>query len=566
MFPARWWRAIAGRHGRHGGRPVRKGLRLQELEPRRVPAAMAPDVAVLGASTPDSHVVNVSYEVDGLAEGQRLDFDLAIVRSSDDRYDGADRRVATAHVEAVGDGSGSVRGTAAVAVPGGLVPVPKRSYVLAVADPDDAIAEPDESNNVAGFRKHVIAVVTHGGIQESSYPPPWAVKLSQGLRDQGYDAVLTFTWASRSETPGAAPEEGPTLANDVLLASQTFPADEPVDLHLIGHSQGAVVTSRALAVLDKVTTPQLAPGFVRVTMLDPHAASNGAPGQFSTVKGFEGWLMGQATSAYQWLAGDPMVAVPASVDMTEVYYQHTPADLDGTDWPSNIHGQAPILGRAEYADLTGPGMAHTSVTGVQSWYWRNVVPTLGDGGGFVDPTAMTATLDAPAAARTIGEVTLTADASPTYTGTVAPGGTVRLLVQPSPNADFLVLDEATADADGHWTLNAPELPPGQYRFLLRGIVPAGEGPWDDFYPLMALGRLAIHPAAHSPALLDALDAHGATVGTPPTRRSINGPRGLPSKVPARLEATDNPPRSYRLTAVRERLIDRIAERIAAERS
>ena len=200
--------------------PVRKVLRLHELEPRRVPAAMAPDVAVLGVSTPDSQVVNVSYKVDGLAEGQRLDFDLAIVRSSDDQYDGADRRVATAHVEAVGDGSGSVRGTAAVEVPRGLVPVPKRPYVLAVADPDDAIAEPDESNNVDGFRKHVIAVVTHGGIQESSYPPPWAVKLSQGLRDQGYDAVLTFTWASRSETPGAAPKQGPVLANDILLASR----------------------------------------------------------------------------------------------------------------------------------------------------------------------------------------------------------------------------------------------------------------------------------------------------------------------------------------------------------
>ena len=316
-----------------------------------------------------------------------------------------------------------------------------------------------------------------------------------------------------------------------------------------------------------MTTPQLAAGFVRVTMLDPHAASNGAPGQYSTVKGFEGWLMGKATSAYQWLAGDPMVAVPASVDMTEVYYQHTPADLDGTDWPSNLHGQAPILGRAEYADLTGPGMAHTSVTGVQSWYWMNVVPTLGDGGGFVDPTAMTATLDAPADARTIGEVTLTADASPTYTGTVAPGGTVRLLVQPSPNADFLVLDEATADAAGRWTLNAPELPPGQYRFLLRGIVPAGEGPWDDFYPLMALGRLAIHPAAHSPTLARRPRRprrNRRHAADPPLDR--RPPRTCRRRSPPGSKRPATLPRSYRLTAIRERLIDRIAERIAAERS
>ena len=139
-----------------------------------------------------------------------------------------------------------------------------------------------------------------------------------------------------------------------IVAGKVEWDDEPVDLHLIGHSQGAVVNSAALLALERITTPQLSAGFTRATFLDPHAASNGAPGQGDFVGGIEGWITRLATSAYQSWAGDPMVTIPGFVDEAEVYYQHTPVELDGLAWGSNLWGQAPLVGRARYSDLTDP--------------------------------------------------------------------------------------------------------------------------------------------------------------------------------------------------------------------
>ena len=91
--------------------------------------------------------------------------------------------------------------------------------------------------------------------------------MSDELRAIGYDAVITFTWAGESDTPGAAAKQGPRLANVIRHASMIFPEGEPVDLHLIGHSEGNVVHSQALISLEASTTPQLAAGYVRATLL-----------------------------------------------------------------------------------------------------------------------------------------------------------------------------------------------------------------------------------------------------------------------------------------------------------
>ncbi|RUL82349.1 hypothetical protein, partial [Tautonia sociabilis] len=495
-------RASRPRSGRWRPRRWRRAP-LDLLEARTLRASGAAPVAVAldAASTADSHAVSVSFQVVGLADGDRAEFDVHLYRSADDRFDpDLDRLVGTTRVVVQGDGRPAVLGSTTVVAPDGLKPTPNRPFVLAVADPDNALGEPEESraDNVAGFRKHIIGVVTHGGLQGSSFPPEWAAILSDSLRDLGYDAVITYTWAGESSTPGAAPKQGARLANILLHTAQLFPWDEPVDLHLIGHSQGNVVNSAALLALERLSTPQLAAGYTRATLLDPHAAKNGAPGQASFTADLEGWLARQAASAYQWLADDPFVTIPLFVDEAEVYYQHTPAELDGLPWSHNLWGQAPVVGRARYSDLTGPGMTHTGPTGVQTWYFKNVVPTLADGGTFVNPTAMTGRLVVSPGDRTTGDLTRTALASASYTGTAAPGGRVRLLSQTVPGGPFLLLDEATVSPDGSWTLTTPKLPRGHYRMLVRGIVPAGDGPWTDFYPLLPLGRLAVRPGLDRP--------------------------------------------------------------------
>ena len=534
-------------------------LGLDRLERRDVPAALLPDIALLAASTADSHAVQIQFETRNLAAAQPFEVDVALVRSADDRYDPTeDVRVAEAVVTFLGDGSGSF----AIEVPGGLGPNPSRPFVLAVADPDGLVLESDESDNVAGFRKYLIGVVTHGGIQDGSKPPAWSLILADELRAIGYDAVINYVWAAESRTPGAAAKQGPRLANVLLTTSQLFPFDAPVDLHLIGHSQGTVVNSQALLTLERVSTPQIQAGYIRDTMLDPHAANNGAPGQFSVEQGFKGWFTGLATSTYQWLAADPMVIVPDNVDEAQVYYQHTPVTLDGNDWSSNLYGQAPVIGEARYSDLTGPGIAHSGVTGVQTWYFLNVVPTLADGGTFVNPTAMTGRLQSSNGDRTSGEVTLTADATPTFDGTAVPGGTVRLFVQPSPGADFTLVDETNAGPDGSWTLDPGDLSRGQYRFVARGIVPAGAGPWTNFYPLLPLGRLAVRPDL-GPVLRD----HLGSAEPPALRDSTLGPRGLPAPIPDALGAhASRPPRPFELSPRRERLLSRFAEQILDDRT
>ncbi|MBX6316709.1 MAG: hypothetical protein IRY99_27910, partial [Isosphaeraceae bacterium] len=349
----------------------------------------------------------------------------------------------------------------------GLPPIPARPYVLAVADPAGHLAESDKGDNTASFRTHIIGVISHGGIQDSkSRPPAWELRMAKGLRAAGYDIVIPYNWAAESRDPGAAAKQGPRVANLVRKASQKFPADEPVDLHLIGHSEGAVVVSQALYALGRRSTPQLQAGYTKVTLLDPHAANNNAPGgQYSTSSGLDGWLARRVIHDYQARAKDPLVSIPRYVDDAEVYYQHTPVSWNGAnDGTYNLWGQVPVGGRVQYCDLTGPGISHTGETGVQVWYYFHVLPTLRDGGPFVCPTRLTAARSPEPGDVTTqrATVTITADDRPTYTGTAAPGATVRLFAVRGDGSARLLAAQTVAGPDGSWQLTARPLPAGPY--------------------------------------------------------------------------------------------------------
>ena len=99
----------------------------------------------------------------------------------------------------------------------------------------------------------------------------------KSMRHEGFDSVIAYNWVQQSSTPGAAIKQSPRLARMVLDAASKFPANAPVDLDFIGHSEGTVVNTYAIVKLAGEMTPQLKSGFIEDTLLDPHAANNNVP-------------------------------------------------------------------------------------------------------------------------------------------------------------------------------------------------------------------------------------------------------------------------------------------------
>ena len=88
-------------------------------------------------------------------------------------------------------------------------------------------------------------------------------------------------------------------------------AGSPVDLHFIGHSEGAVVNTQAIVSLESMMTPELKAGYIKDTLLDPHAANNAVPGQqYSLTSGPLGWLAKAEIDNFQSKARDPAVFFP----------------------------------------------------------------------------------------------------------------------------------------------------------------------------------------------------------------------------------------------------------------
>jgi len=464
----------------------------ERLEHRDLPSAASPHVTVLAASTADSREVMVAYRVDGAPLTRPIAF--GVYRSSDPVFDAGDRYVGGAAVQPTGSplATNGLDGEPAgavgvhrltVALPGGLPPNPARSYVLVVADPSRASGLTGPADDTAGFRKHILGIVVHGGIQNAKQTPLWELKLGRMLRAAGYDKVIPYNWSAESNTAGAAAKQGPRVANLARKASEAFPADEPVDLHLIGHSEGAVVVSQALRALGRRSTPQLRQGYLRVTLLDPHAANNHAGGgQMSVPPGLVGGFARWVTQNFQAKAHDPPVVIPDSVNAAEVYFQHTPVAWNHANHGEyNLWGQVPVRGHAQYSDLTGPGITHGGGQGVQVWYALNVVPTLRDGDGtFVNPTRLDGMRVGPDA----------------YAGTAAPGVPVTLVAERAGDHALKTLGRAVADAAGHWAVDAATLAPGRYRIVARGVVPEGlPSPRKHLFPRVPVATVAVPPGS-----------------------------------------------------------------------
>jgi hypothetical protein len=442
----------------------------EALEPRALRAATADPYAILGATTADSKGVTVHYQVEGSMPAGPLT--LGVYRSVDAAYEPGDPPVGPAilAVPAVDDAGRPSNGPGehvlTVPIPGGIPPAPKIPYVVVVADPGSPGAtDPGRS---ASYLTVTIGVIVHGGAQASSsdrYGPGWEERLAAELRAEGYNFVIPYVWASKSWTPGAAVKQIPRVADLIDRAAAMMPAGAVVDLHVIGHSEGTVIASRALAYLQP--PPGLARGYVELTLLDPYPANNASKRtQYSAVGGLLGYVARRTMASYQAKAKDPDPYIPAIVDDAQVYYQHTPVGLAKAGlinfWGMTRIASAPGV-PVQYADLTGPGVSHSGDFSVRDWYIDNIVPHLGIGPLFLDPGELTATRSASAGGGS------------TFSGDAAPGASVEVFASPPGSRAKVGLGRAMADAEGHWSLDAGPAGSGPGRFFARSAVPAFPG-------------------------------------------------------------------------------------------
>jgi hypothetical protein len=381
----------------------------------------------------------------------------------------------------------------------GLPLNPLNPYVLVVANPTSPVAASDPSET-ASFRVYTIGIVTHGGIQDTSwkYGPPWQLVMAKLLQDSdGYDAVVKFNWVSESGTPGSAAKQVPRLVNQVLAAVNQFPANSVVDLHFIGHSEGTIINELTISQIEDAPPPSVKAGWLEMTMLDPHAANNAvdhAAKQFSTA-GLLAPLATMEISHYQSEAKDPAPYVPAGVDQTQVFYQHTTASAGAI---YNLWGQVPIRGQADYYNLTHAGVHHSGNSGIYWWYINGVVPTLGDGAPIVTQRALNGAVssaDIVASGTAPGgfpEVTVNTH-KPVVTGTSAPGSKVVIFGGPAHDPAVIQrIGHGITAADGTFSITTHHLRAGSYRFVAFAHGPMGQGvPWKGVMPMAPLGQVNV---------------------------------------------------------------------------
>ncbi len=423
---------------------------------------------MLSATTLDSRSVTVSYDVTG--PDPSLSF--GVYRSTGTQFNSGSIPVESPILAPALDDSGQSSTTLGVhqlTIPlaGGLPLNPKHPYVQVVADPGSPTAvDPGE---VASFRKVVIGIVTHGGLEYSHWKkdgPPWERQMANSLREQGYDKVIAYNWVAQSSTPGEAVKQGPILAKMVLKAAGKFPANDPVDLQFIGHSEGAVVNTQAIVDLEGKATAQIKAGFLEDTLLDPHAANPDFPGpQYSVARNPLGWIAKLAIDNYQARSRDPLVFIPKGVDAAQVFYQQSPANKDHNENLGiyNLWGQVPVKGASVYFNLTADGVVHSGKNGVYAWYEHHVVTTLGDGGQPIVRETLTGGIDPQAEAA--------GSSRATYSGTSDPGSTVYLLASKPRSGTLEVVGWTRTGSDGKWTAMTRQMGEGTYRMIAEARLP-----------------------------------------------------------------------------------------------
>ena len=499
-------------------------------------SAGAPAIQMLSATTTDSKSVTIQYQINQ-TPGVTNPIQLGIYRSSDGQFDSKDSLVDTVTLAPLGSTSqqgtlmldqSGVSATAlgthqlTIPLPQGLVPYPEKPYVLVVANPSASSAS-TEPQQTASFRTYTIGIVTHGGIQDSSWRhgPPWQTETARIMRGEGFNSVIAYNWVLQSSTPGAAIKQSPRLTRMILDVASKFPAGDPVDLEFIGHSEGTVINTYTIVGLENRMTPELKAGDIQDILLDPHAANNNiTSGQQMSFAGALGGLGRAIVTNYQGEAKDPPAFFPSIVDQAEVFFQHsqaTPSEI------YNLWGQVPVKSDGplvHYYNLTAMGVTHSGKTGVNYWFRDFIAPTLGNQAPLIQDLQLNGQIDTTQATnasstiqnasvrpannaranRRYGPEQVVQNSKPEFTGTAAPGSIIRLALSPAAKPMNLTLAGVTkASSTGQWALTTQHaLRNGQYRTLVTAFSRSlATRPGLAIVPTQPLGRLVIDATSGS---------------------------------------------------------------------
>lgn len=477
-----------------------------ELESRRLfsvaPLTSPAIVSIHSLATPDSQSVTVDYTI--TQANLTAPVTLSIERSpTTNAADPQAQTVATAAIDpSATDLSGNPQGAIgehqlSVPIAGGLPPDPGSPYVIASAASTEAQAEVSATAASASFRTYQIAVVTHGGFESifyGSHLPPWVMPMASRLKAAGYDAVIPFNWVSRSSDPGWAAKEGDRLARTLLQTMASAPGSGPIDLFLIGHSEGNVVNTVALEDIASVEPARLHQGYVQETLLDPFSANNHvATASFSQNPSILGKFARYVMVGYQHQATDPPIYVPPIVNSSDVYYQHTPFFLekDVYDHTLNLWGQVPVPGAGKYYNLTGIGIGHTDGVTIQLWYLKNIIPLIEHHYPIVVPQDP---LSGGLLPNLAGVRRIQAE------GSAAPGAKIALeAIRGFGGTKPVRIGMTWATSDGLWSINTDKLGIGSYRVFAVATTPAGvTKPRTVLVNQVKLGRIDVAPRPRKP--------------------------------------------------------------------
>jgi hypothetical protein len=363
--------------------------------------ALAYDPLRVDAATePNSQTVALTYEVGEAATEQALT--VAIYRSASPQFSpGNAILVNTLSVPSKDQAgvSSTALGTHTVNLPdrSALLPDPRHEYVHVVIDPSHRIGDPLGTVHEAHFRKFVLGAASHGFLAFGQLTgiPAWETQVVKDLKTiDGYDQVIPFDWTGTSNVlkPGLAVAAGHRLAGQIVSTADALVrtyghTGDVVDLHLIGHSRGAVVISQAFQDLVGTTDPVLAGGYKVMTTLDPHPGNNAyfkPDASIGTGLLAEGALA--ALTLGEAAVQDPQVVIPPDVDAAQDDYQHTPASAflgpSSLEIDLNPWGEAPglLINRSAAplvsVDLTSridPVIGPVGHTQLPFWYDRYVV-------------------------------------------------------------------------------------------------------------------------------------------------------------------------------------------------
>lgn len=319
-----------------------------------------PMLTLTEATTTDSHSVTVNYMISHAAITQPLTFD--IYRSDQPMKDGSSQLLGSQTLGPSDDAQDLSNGNHVVRLLEGITLSidPLMPYIVVVANESKSVNVDSASVNTVEFRKFVLGVVAHGYELTGAYTalPTWETTIADELKTiDKYNDVIAFDWLSQSNAgqPGVTIAQGQKMAGQIqaeahLLSTLDGHPGNVVDLHLIGHSRGAVVVSQALLDLQKAAPDAvLDGGFKKLTLLDPHPANNSlAIVDYSsdTNRDLAKYVAMPRYLSFQAVAVDPQIVIPSNVNEAEIYFQHSTAlefSVFNTERYLNPWGQDPSL-------------------------------------------------------------------------------------------------------------------------------------------------------------------------------------------------------------------------------